>query len=529
MPFDDFQFASDNGHASMLHNKTRVLRQREGDNDDPEVEMATLAKKLLSTKDWKSLSSLPDMIRSSGEFPDKATCGRLIGGCIKARQFKTAEEFLRVFTARKVTATAAFSAALRGYNKLHMYNRTLFIHELMTAAGSSSDSNCFRWIMEAYYKLGKSDEVVSQFKLYKDKSMDSSSSSATNVQIYLILCDSLGRQGRATEALQYFRQMSKPGKGTESSMGRLYSSLVCSFAEEHDVSTAELLFREGRSKGFFRKEASVFLKLVLMYVEVGSMEKAMEVVKVMSGETTTIGVSDCIQCAIVNGHVKKTTLQASIKAYEDMKTLGCVPGQVTYASIINVHCRLNQTGEAEKIFSEMIDRGFTRCIVAYSNMVSMYGKSKRYGDAMKLVAKMKQQGCLPNVWVYNSLLDMHGKEGDLRQVDKVWKEMKRRKVEPDRVSYTSVITAHSKARKLDVCVDLFTEFRQEGGKIDRALAGIMVGVFSKTNRVGELIELLTDLKREGVRLDDRLYTSGLNGLRDAGLEAQANWFREEFG
>ncbi|KAL7238070.1 hypothetical protein ACSBR2_004213 [Camellia fascicularis] len=293
-----------------------------------------------------------------------------------------------------------------------------------------------------------------------------------------------------------------------------------------EVKIAEELLMEAESNKMLRDPA-VFLKLVLMYVEEGLLEKTKEIVAAM--KRVKIRVSDCIFCAIVNGFSKRRGLRVAIEVYEDMILEGCEPGQVTYASIINVYYRLGLYLKAEKAFSEMENKGFDRCIVAYSNMVAMYGKAGKLRDAMRLVAKMKERGCEPNVWIYNSLLDMHGRLLKLRQVEKIWKEMKRRKIVADKVSYTSVISTYSKAREFETCMKYYHEFRINGGVIDRAMAGIMVGVFSKMSRIDELVKLLQDMKTEGTQLDGRLYRSALNALRDAGLQVQAKWLQQSFG
>ncbi|GFZ08235.1 pentatricopeptide repeat (PPR-like) superfamily protein [Actinidia rufa] len=312
-----------------------------------------------------------------------------------------------------------------------------------------------------------------------------------------ILCETLGKSGHAFEALEFFRDMTKKGIPQDHAM---YSSLICSFASIREVKVAEDLFREAESKKMLRDPA-VFLKLVLMYVKEGLLEKTLEIVSTM--KRVKIRVSDCIFCAIVNGFSKRRGLRAAAKVYEEMILRGCEPGQVTYASIISVYYRLGFYLQAEKQASQ--------------------------GKAMRLVAKMKERGCAPNVWIYNSLLDMHGRALNLRQVEKTWKEMKRRKILPDKVSYTSVISAYSKAREFETCMRYYDEFRINGGVIDRAMAGIMVGVFSKMSQIDELVKLLQDMKTEGTCLDERLYRSALNALRDAGLQVQAKWLQQNFG
>ncbi|KAH9698638.1 pentatricopeptide repeat-containing protein [Citrus sinensis] len=454
--------------------------------------------------------------------PEKSTLKlliRLVASCVRARKFKIANTLLQVFITDGEIALLAFNSAMGGYNKLHMYYSTILVYEKMKSAGIVLDSGCYCQIMEAYYKIGDSEKVAALFLECESRELDSTPFST---HMYKILCDSLGKSGRAFEALKFFRDMKEKGILEDPS---IYASLICSFASITEVKLAEELFKEAEEKGMLR-DPEVFLKLVLMYIEEGLVEKTLDVVESM--KNAKLKISDCISCAIVNGFSKRRGYWAAVKVYEQLISQGCIPGQVTYASIINAYCRIGLYSKAEKVFIEMQLKGFDKCVVAYSTMVAMYGKTGRIRDAMRLVAKMKAKGCEPNVWIYNSLMDMHGRAKNLRQVEKLWKEMERRKVTPDKVSYTTVISAYNRAREFDMCVKFYNEFRMNGGVIDRAIAGIMVGVFSKLSQIEELVKLLQDMKSEGTKLDERLYHSAMNALRDAGLQMQAQWLQQNF-
>lgn len=431
-----------------------------------------------------------------------------------------AESLLNVLETKRSVAVQSYAAAMSGYNKLHMYRSTVLLYDRMNSTGVPKNAKCYYLVMEAHRKLGNVETVLS---LFLEFNSETKGNAAASVRIYSALCDSLGKSGRTSEALRYFREMAEKGILPTHS---LYASLICSFAGTREVAIARDLYREAKEKGLVR-DPDMFLQLVLMHVELGLLEKTVEIAEEMV--QIKIKVTDCIFSTIVNGFTKKRGLLASIKAYEKLKSLGCHPGQVSYASIINVYCRLGLYPKAENTFVEMLERGFDKCVVAYSNIISMYGKNGRDRDAMKLLAKMKEKGCGPNVWVYNSLLDMHGRLPDLRQVGELWKEMKRRGVEPDRVSYTSVICAHSKARQFGECLKFFDQYKKSGGKADKAMAGIMVGVYSKSNRFDDLVRLLKDLKVDGTGLDSRLYKSALYAFRDSGLRVHAKWLEENFG
>ncbi|PSS01032.1 Pentatricopeptide repeat-containing protein [Actinidia chinensis var. chinensis] len=380
----------------------------------------------IRSNNWSSILSICEDFRNFHGSPDSFTSSRLVGSCIRARKFKLVHTLLDFFKTDKEIAVMAFDSAMKGYNKLHMYSSTIAVYGLMTSAEIALDPKCYSRVMEAYMKTGENGRVLALFKELENSMKSIDHSTPIYRKIYQILCETLGKSGHAFEALEFFRDMTKKGIPQDHAM---YSSLICSFASIREVKVAEDLSREAESKKMLRDPA-VFLKLVLMYVKEGLLEKTLEIVSTM--KRVKIRVSDCIFCAIVNGFSKRRGLRAAAKVYEEMILQGCEPGQVTYASIISVYYRLGFYLQAEKVFSEMETKGFDRCIVAYSNMVAMYGKASKPGKAMRLVAKMKERGCAPNVWIYNSLLDMHGRALNLRQVEKTWKEMKRRKILPDK-------------------------------------------------------------------------------------------------
>ena len=474
---------------------------------------------LMSLKQWDLILSVSEDFKVYHVLPDRATCSRVIKFCIDRRKFRVADVLLDVFMSDSKVAFLACSSAMGSFNKLHMFRNTVLVFERLKSTGVLLDSVGYLHIMEAYSKLNECDKVVRMFHEFKSRKLKSSPRYLA--QIYGILCDSLGKFGRASEALDYFREMTKMGISEYS----IYSTLIYSFASLRKVDVAEELLIEAKSKTVI-KDPEVYLKLLLMYVEEGLLEKTLEIVKAM--DDADVKVSDCIICTIVNGFSKKRGFLAAVKVFEDLVSKGYEPGQVTYASVINAYWRLGQYNKAEEVFLEMEQKGFDKCVYAYSSMIVMYGRTGRVRSATRLVAKMKERGCKPNVWIYNSLIDMHGRDKNLKQLEKLWREMKRRKVAPDKVTYTSIISAYNKAGEFESCMKLFDEYRMKGGLIDRAMAGIMVGVYTKVGQVDDLVKLLQDMKTEGTRLDQRLYQSAWNAFKDAGLQLQAKWMKEIF-
>ncbi|RAL54604.1 unnamed protein product [Cuscuta campestris] len=492
-----------------------------------ESTLTLLARYFIGLKNWSSISSLAGDFRAFNVLPDSPTFCSMISSCVKARKFKIVNCLLETVIFDQETASRAFEFAMKGYNKLHMYTTTVDLFQRMKSDGLVVlEPGCYCAVMEAYLKMGQHEKVVSIFEEFEERE---DGPSQCDAKIYLLLCDSLGKMGRPFDSLNYFRESTRKGIPEDP---MFYSSLIRAFAAAGEVKMAEELVEEAESKRLLRPDESLYMRLVQMYVAEGMLDNSFGVVSLM--RRVKARVSDCISCTIVNAFSRQRGPREAAKVYEELQSLGCKPGQVTYASMLNIYNRIGAHSEAETTFAEMEQKGFNNCVVAYATMINMYGKTGRHRDAMKVLARMKKRGCEPNVWVYNSLLDIHGKALDLRQMEKIWKEMKRRGVSPDRVSYTSVISAYSKAKEYDKCVEYYHNFKtkagnhRDNGKIDRALGGIMVGVFSKTNALEELVKLLQEMKGDEIELDERLYVSALNTFRDSGLVTRVKWLQDNF-
>ncbi|CAL1392496.1 unnamed protein product [Linum trigynum] len=485
-----------------------------------------LVKYLVRTENWdRLLLLLSDDFRRYGTLPDAYTCSTLVENCIRARKFRICERFLAIFQSNPKVSVLAFNSAVKGYNKLHMYSSAIRLHGKMKSSGIGLNSGSYYQAMKAHQKLGNVEKVVALFHEFESEELDPKLEVLT--KIYRVLIESLAKSGRASEALGYLRR-NKKQDGLLVEDPKIYSSLICSFADSNQAREAEELFHEAIEKNALR-DPEAFSKLISMYIERGQVEKTLDVVSTMSHDAN-LKVTDCVFCTVLNGFAKRRGFSAAIKVYEEMTTKGYEPGQVTYASAINAYYRVANYRRAEKVFAEMREKGFNRCVVAYSTVIAMYGKMGRVGDAMRLLGEMKERKCKPNIWVYNCLLEMHGRAMNVRQVEKIWSEIKRKGVGPDKVSYTSLVSAYNKAKDFDKCVEYFEEYRtvMNGDGVDRKMGGIMVGVFSKMSLIEEMVKLLRDMESVGTGLDARLYATALNALRDAGLESQSKWLKESF-
>ncbi|GKF24018.1 pentatricopeptide repeat-containing protein [Tanacetum coccineum] len=126
-----------------------------------------LIRYLMRLKDWNLVWSVSEDFRKFNVYPDAPSCCKLISGCIKARRFKLANNLLHILKFEKQVAGLSFNAAMKSYNKLHMYSSTVNVFEIMKSAGIQLDAESYGHTMEAYLKMGKNEIVVSLFKEFE--------------------------------------------------------------------------------------------------------------------------------------------------------------------------------------------------------------------------------------------------------------------------------------------------------------------------------------------------------------------------
>lgn len=479
--------------------------------------LKTLANHFVDSQQWFALRELAKDIGSYGLLPEFGTLSRILIESVKAGKFDVAEAWLELIENNEEHRVAAFNVLMRAYMKRRMYDRTISVYRRMIMKGVPPDVDSYCFVMTILRNAGEWGRVVGVYKEMKAKGIK------PNRVAYSILADTFGKWGRPSEALAVLREMQEAGIKPDRIF---YNSLIHACAVAKMVDKAQEIFEDARVGGCL-KDPIVFSTMVLMYVDCGLCEQAFEVVKLM--KEMDIKITDCILCAIVNGYAKKRGPDATVKVFKQLVSLGCRPGQVTYASMINVYTQLGMYATAESLLCEMQMKGFKKCVVAYSNLIAVYGKLGNVDASLRVFHSMKEAGCVPNTWVYNSLIYMYSRVKNLDQVEKLLNEMRGMCIVPDKVTYTSVIAAYNKDGQFDKAISLFYEYKKDGGNVDRPMAGIMVNAFSKSNRVDELLRLLKDIHTAGLELDYRLHRSALNALLDSGLHEHVRWFIRSFG
>ncbi|WZZ30598.1 hypothetical protein YC2023_013999 [Brassica napus] len=345
---------------------------------------------LVSSKNWDLLLSLCEDLREYKALPDAHTSSQLIRSCIRQGKFKITHCLLNVFRTDKSLAVSSSDAAMKGFNKLQMYSSTIQVFDrLKQSVGVEPSPGCYCRIMEAHERIGDSQKVVELFQEFNSKRL--SFLAKESGSIYTVLCSSLARSGRALEALEFLEEMKDKGIPQSSA---LYSTLIRALAEAREVVVVEKLFKDAGEKKML-KDPEMCLKVVLMYVREGNMERTLEVVAAMrKGE---LKVTDCILCAIVNGFCKQRGF-----AEARMKVL---PDKVSYTSMISAYNRAKEFETCVELYHEFrMNRGKIDRAMA-GIMVGVFSKTSRIDELMRLLQDMRVERTRLDARLYSSALN----------------------------------------------------------------------------------------------------------------------------
>ena len=173
---------------------------------------------------------------------------------------------------------------------------------------------CRSWMLNG--NLETRAECHRCFWSFESRDLDSS---AFSVEIYFFLCDSLGEVRQSFQSSRIIQRGGCKGDLSQSFILCFFDLFFCRDYGEAEI--AEDLFREAKEKGMV-EDPAVFLKLVLMYVDMGMAEKIINIIEAV--KDMRIKISDCILCAVVNVYVSKRGSQGfteSTRAIEIAETV----------------------------------------------------------------------------------------------------------------------------------------------------------------------------------------------------------------
>ncbi|KAD4982856.1 hypothetical protein E3N88_19527 [Mikania micrantha] len=200
----------------------------------------------LRLKNWNSIWSISEDFSRFNVYPDASSCCRLISSCIRAKRLKLANNLLHVLKFEKEVAVLSFNAAMRSYNKLHMYSSAVKVFDVMSSSavkvyedlvadGCDPGQVTYASVLNVYFRLGLYDKAEEVFWEMDNKGFDKC------VVAYSSMISMYGKVNRIRDAMRLLARMKE--RGVELNVW-IYNSILDMHGKVLNLKQVEKIWKE---------------------------------------------------------------------------------------------------------------------------------------------------------------------------------------------------------------------------------------------------------------------------------------------
>nr|XP_029120382.1 pentatricopeptide repeat-containing protein At5g57250, mitochondrial-like [Elaeis guineensis] len=353
----------------------------------------------------------------------------------------------------------------------------------------------------------------------------SSNSVSIDTQIHSLIAQALLKSHRFKEAEQFLSHAQNiaflPRK-------RLWSSLIQGVCvEEEDPDRALSLLQECVRNG--GPSSNTFRALVASFSSRGMMERAFEVLDVMTDEKNGCQLDNFVCSSIISGFSKIGEPELGLRFYQRVEKVdGFQPNLITYTAVVDALCREGKTDEASDLIREMEQKGVILDAVLFSTWVCGYLRKGFLMEGLRKHRLMLEKGIMPDVVSYTNIIDGLCEEGNVEKVFGLLNKMAKSGNEPNVVTYTVVIQGFCKRNKLQEAFCMLTNLEESGIEVDEFVYSVLIDGLCQKGDLDGVFALLEELQRKGVEVGSVTYNTVINSLCKAGKTSKADELSKGF-
>ncbi|KAL6911251.1 hypothetical protein ACP4OV_000056 [Aristida adscensionis] len=228
---------------------------------------------------------------------------------------------------------------------------------------------------------------------------------------WTVLIGGFVQAAKYDEALRLFEEMEAAGlEADEVTVVTVLSACV----HHGRLDLAKRLHRLVDQNGLISRNARLATSFVHMYAKHGCIKAAMDVFCGVGAELKTLELFN----AMINGLAHLGCGEEAISLFDDMRSLGLRPDQITFVGVLSACSRRGLVQKGFQMFNSMVDKyGVQPDIKHYACMADLLGRAGRLDDAYSFIQNMPFKA---NHVVWSSLLTAcrihrNNKIGDLAE------------------------------------------------------------------------------------------------------------------
>ncbi|XP_057956404.1 pentatricopeptide repeat-containing protein At2g27610 [Malania oleifera] len=244
------------------------------------------------------------------------------------------------------------------------------VHAQVVKTNYQNSSPVGTALLDAYVKLGKTNEASKVFELIDEK----------DIVAWSAMLAGFAQVGDTERAIKIFLLLRKEGiKPNEYS----FSSVINACAGPMAAMDQGKQVHANSIKSGFNNALCVSSALVTMYAKRGSVESAYEVFK-RQGERDLVSWNSMISGYAQHGYGKK-----ALEIFKEMKSQNMGMDGITFIGVISACAHAGLVGEGKKFYDMMVkDLNIHPTMEHYSCMVDLYGRAGMFEKAIDIINGM---------------------------------------------------------------------------------------------------------------------------------------------
>lgn len=266
-----------------------------------------------------------------------------------------------------------------------------------------------------------------------------------------------------------------------------------------------------------------FCSLIYRFVAKGEMDKAIEVLEMMTNNKVNYPFDNFVCSAVISGFCKIGKPELALGFFESAVDSGAlVPNLVTYTTLVSALCQLGKVDEVKGLVMRLEDEGFEFDCVFYSNWIHGYFKGGVLMDALMQDRKMVEKGIYRDAVSYSILIDGFSKEGNIEKALGLLGKMVKEGIEPNLITFTAIMRGLCKKGKLEEAFALFDRVLSMGIEVDEFVYVTLIDGICRKGNLNRALSMLGDMEQRGVKPSILTYNTVINGLCRAGRVSEAD-------
>ncbi|KAF9318718.1 hypothetical protein BG003_010646 [Podila horticola] len=298
-----------------------------------------------------------------------------------------------------------FGVLMNVYGKRKDLDAAMGIYRHIVSKGRSVNDHIINSLLDGYVRAG---QIPTANKIFHDHFVVHGNR-PTDSKTYSIMITGCCKQGNLTDALYYFREMTKFN---------------------------------------IEPNAVIYSRLIQLYLQHHQLDNAQQMLRRMRDAKMTVSVQTF---TMLMGYLSNTKdIRGALRYYQEMLDAGVQPDCHCYTVLINAQIRAKNFAGCERAYETMIKAGVKPTLQTHTSMIHVHSLQGNIDKVKEQWVAMTDAGLVPDIKSFTLLMRTYSQQSNVEMVEFIFKEIARKDIQVDTVTLTSLMGAYADLPHLNV-------------------------------------------------------------------------------